>query len=270
MNYIKKIFKTTANEKAEIINGISVIEYDRLLQMPRYQKTNTVLWGKDLKISDSSTFLSSLKEIFNDEIYKFETTETCPLIIDCGANIGLATLYFLKLFPNSKIFSFEPDPNLYDCLVYNINSFQYDSERVLAFKKAVSSHNENCLFHFEGGHSGMIVNEKNKNVYEVKAICLKDFLSGFEKVDFLKIDIEGHETAVMPDIVGELHKVDKMFIEYHSFMNKKQELSELLAIIQQAGFRYYLKEAYNKKYPFIQREIFIEMDFLVNIFCYRI
>jgi hypothetical protein len=60
-----------------------------------------------------------------------------------------------------------------------------------------------------------------------------------------------------------------MFIEYHSFIGQKQQLAILLKIIEECGFRYYLKEAYNKKFPFIQREIFIGFDFLVNIFCYK-
>jgi len=269
MKYLKKIFNISKKLKNKAISGISLSEYERLIAMPRYQKTITYLWEKELKINDSNTYLSSLNEIFIDEIYKFDSNASSPIIIDCGANIGLSTLYFRQLHPTSIVYCFEPDPNLFDCLVFNIKSIDTKPIQVNAINKAISINNGKTLFHFEGGHSGMLVSKIKHNVSKVETVRLKDFLSEFNKVDFLKIDIEGHENVVLPDIQEELSKVDKIFIEYHSFLGKEQELSNLLEIIETAGFRYYLKEAYNKKHPFIQREIFLEMDFLINIFCYR-
>src|SRR5687768_11770928 len=38
--------------------------------------------------------LHAYGEIFGNEIYRFSTEKKDPLIIDCGANIGLGTLYF--------------------------------------------------------------------------------------------------------------------------------------------------------------------------------
>ena len=39
--------------------------------------------------------------------YYFETTKDRPVIFDCGANIGLATLFFKWLYPRSEIYAFE-------------------------------------------------------------------------------------------------------------------------------------------------------------------
>ena len=70
-------------------------------------------------------------------------------------------------------------------------------------------------------------------------------------------------------IVSELGKVKCLFLEYHSFLGQEQLLGNFLELISRSGFRFYLKEAYPKPLPFINREIFLNMDLLVNLFCYR-
>lgn len=46
-------------------------------------------------------------------------------------------------------------------------------------------------------------------------------LASHEKIDFLKIDIEGAERYVLPRMASELGKVDNIFVEYHSEADKK-------------------------------------------------
>ena len=43
-----------------------------------------------------------------------------------------------------------------------------------------------------------------------------------------------------------------MFIEYHSFKYKPQELSELLSILEKAGFRYYIDKIFGPNKPFLE------------------
>ena len=90
------------------------------------------------------------------------------------------------------------------------------------------------------------------------------------KVDFLKIDIEGAEFVVLKDIENELYNVDAIFIEYHSMQNKKQNLHEILKIVQDAGFNYHIKEAYTSKHPFMERNLNFGMDLQLNIFCFKV
>jgi hypothetical protein len=68
---------------------------------------------------------------------------------------------------------------------------------------------------------------------------LKNFLEG-KSVDLLKIDIEGAEFPVLNDCREELRQVKRIFIEYHSLSGELQNLDNLLAILKDAGFRYYL------------------------------
>src|SRR6266849_7966185 len=49
-------------------------------------------------------------EIFARQNYEFTSTRKNPVILDCGANIVMATFYFKWLYPQAQITSFEPDP----------------------------------------------------------------------------------------------------------------------------------------------------------------
>lgn len=88
-------------------------------------------------------------------------------------------------------------------------------------------------------------------------------------IDFLKLDIEGAEFEVIASCKEYLKNVKNLFIEYHSLPTEKQRLHELLQIVQEAGFRYYMKEAWeNLKYPFVNRNPAM-FDLQLNIFAYR-
>lgn len=269
MDFLRKLFKKKVKRQDSIDNITNFNEKNRLKSLPRYQQTLTYLFGKKIKINDSISYLSSVNEIFFENIYKFKTTSTNPIILDCGANIGLATIYFKMNYPNSLIYSFEADPSIFEFLKFNISSFESDSSNCIPINKAISTKNDKVLFSQEGGHSGMLVSEIGNNVIEINSVSLKEFLFDFSHIDFLKIDIEGHELEVFTDIENQLFKIDTIFLEYHSFLNKEQDLSIILKILENNGFRYYIKEAYKKKYPYLEKEIFLGMDLLVNIFCYK-
>src|SRR5438128_1359887 len=79
--------------------GLSIREYRRLFLRSRFKSDETLLFGNKVKVPDATTFLNSVREIFVDEIYKFETNNP-KTIIDCGANVGLSAIYFKRLFPS--------------------------------------------------------------------------------------------------------------------------------------------------------------------------
>ncbi|MEY3377413.1 MAG: hypothetical protein RLZZ328_438, partial [Bacteroidota bacterium] len=66
--------------------------------------------------------LKTYQEIFVEEIYKFESNKSHPVILDCGANIGISTIYFKTIYPNAIVHAFEPDANLFEILSKNIHT----------------------------------------------------------------------------------------------------------------------------------------------------
>lgn len=223
--------------------------------------------GKPFHFTDGLGFLGCIKELFKEECYFFESKNEAPYIIDCGAYIGLSVYYFKTLFPNASVLAFEADPATFEVLSKNIAGQQLS--KVEVFNKAVWDKETELTFFAGNSMSGsLVVDALNKqNPIKVKTARLKDFLN--RPIDFLKLDIEGAEVEVLRDIRNDLTQVERIFFEYHSIAGKDQALGELLEILTQAGFRYYIQEAKNyAKRPFmgLAKEGY---DLQLNIFAMR-
>lgn len=206
-------------------------------------------------------------EIIVRGMYEFNSSSSTPFIIDLGANIGLSTIYFKRLFPQSKILAFEADKNVFICLRKNLNSFGLKDIDLI--NKAVWDSDAFVRFLPEGSDAGRVINDFEDGEGElVETVRLSTFID--RKVDFLKIDIEGAECVVLKEIKDRLFFVERIFIEYHSFCNKPQDLDEILAILKIYGFRYHIQQnGFISGKPFISLKEYLKMDLQLNIFGYR-
>ncbi|MCK4782106.1 MAG: FkbM family methyltransferase [Desulfobacteraceae bacterium] len=211
-------------------------ELKRLQFIPRFTPTTTLLLGKKIDIVDSASFLSMYSEIFKKQIYRFNANTKSPLIIDCGANIGLSVIYFKKLFPESRVIAFEPDETIFGVFKKNVTTFGFTDVQLI--QKALWSSETMLKFHQEGADGGRIAKPGDDKIIEVPSVRLKEYLR--EPVDFLKLDVEGAETEVLRDCVDNLNNVQKIFVEYHSFLHEAQNLDEILAIFKNKSFRYWI------------------------------
>ncbi|MEP7268552.1 MAG: FkbM family methyltransferase [Saprospiraceae bacterium] len=225
---------------------------------------NIIFKGKVFYFKNPQEFIHTTKELFINEIYRIELPQNA-YIIDCGANIGLSVLYFKLICPSAVITAFEPDSQNYNLLQKNVQS--YNLEKVELRTEAVW--NEDTLINFSSdGNMGSKI-ETNSNSNLIQAIRLKKFIS--QKVDLLKLDIEGAEYEVIKDIVDSLHFIKNIFLEYHGTFSQNNNLTEIFTIIQNAGFKYYIKEAANiYESPFYRLKKPIGgFDVQLNIFCFR-
>jgi hypothetical protein len=68
-----------------------------------------------------------------------------------------------------------------------------------------------------------------------------------------------------------LNNVENMFVEYHLFKNKEQELGKLLELLRRNSFRYFVETIKKSKYPYINfKENCGQMDLQVNIFAVKV
>jgi FkbM family methyltransferase len=262
----KMICKLFTNEAKKA--GLNWVKIKYLKHLPAGRTRSYGYKNKNIFYSSPQEMLHSLKEIFIEEIYKVGLPSK-PLIIDCGANIGLSIIYFKENHKDAEILAFEPDEANFNLLKKNIQSFGLQDVSIK--KEAVWIKETELNFSNEGTMASKIEHVTYGNARKVKAIRLKDQLN--KKIDFLKIDIEGAEFEVLKDIKDNLHYVQNMFFEYHGNFEQNKELLEIFEIITKAGFSYYIKEAAQiYRAPFTAKNIKREgaCDIQLNIFCFRL
>ena len=162
----------------------------------------------------------------NREYRCLDQADISGLIIDCGANIGLSTLYFLRRFPEARVIALEPDPDNFKMLARNTAGF---SDRVTLLQAAVWNKNTRLVFsdaraldrqewaktcrEAEGNELAQI------QAYEIPTILE---MSSFKRVGLLKIDIEAGELALFDQSAKDwIDLVDAITIELHGVACEK-------------------------------------------------
>ena len=243
-------------------------EYARLRRCGRNKATTTIL-GPRLRLSHAASFEGMHREIFEREIFRFDATSSSPRILDCGAHVGLASIYLGQRHPQARITAFEADPAIAALARENLDGFGLQQVEVVA--AAVSDHDGMVMFSATGdlaGRIGPTHGLQSPNRHEVPAVRLGQYLD--EPIEFLKMDIEGAEGAVLASVADRLHNVRRLFVEYHGFAHESQRLPEFLTLLSDVGFRYYITATYDfRRQPFLDCGDHCGMDVQLNIFCTR-
>jgi FkbM family methyltransferase len=184
--------------------------------------------------------LKTYREIFGAEIYRFSTPTASPVILDCGANIGLASLYFKSRYPTATVIAFEPDASNREIFQKNIIANQLQD--ITIREEAVWIKDGFIQFDSAATEASKI-SENTTNTVPVPCIDFNHFISQFPHIDFLKMDIEGAEFEVLTHCANSLQRVTHLFLEYHGYTSKPEELSTLLSILASLGFTYYIRNA---------------------------
>jgi FkbM family methyltransferase len=222
----------------------------------------------DLKIYSNTTNVlkSTFRSIFIDKIYDFEETMASPFIIDAGANIGLATLFWKKKFNKAEIICFEPSKVVYELLLKNLNANGFND--VTCINKALSNRATILPFTTDEALSGSLIEEKNLSLnYLVETDLLSKYIN--KEVDMLKLDIEGAEIDVLLEVKDKLRLVKRIFIEYHSFSHLPQQLSLILSLLERLNFRYYIEGEYKVPTPLKGYKVELGQDLKLNIWAYN-
>jgi FkbM family methyltransferase len=192
--------------------------------------------GFPLAYRHARSLYTTFKEVFVEEDYYFEGLPERPFILDCGANIGMATVFFKRLRPAARVVAIEPSPTTFALLVRNLSQRGiWDAELVevaLSDREGWATLREDA----PGSASNRLSSEGGTRVQTIRLSSLINC-----PVDLLKLDVEGTEELVLKEIErsGKLDLVQRLVLENH--LNPEEgthPLGPVLDLLERNGFRY--------------------------------
>jgi FkbM family methyltransferase len=209
---------------------------------PRFTPGRIQMMDLDLQYADLLSFCPQWDDIFVKRTLAFESATASPRILDCGANVGLASLYFQRRYPQARITAFEADPALFAILRANLE--RNGASGVDTRHAAVWTAAGTLSFQCEGSDSGMIGSlpgAVDGRATDVPSVRLRDLLEA-EPIDLLKLDIEGAEDLVLADCEPALHRVKALVMDLHEFDPAVRQAPRVLERLTRAGFDYSVDE----------------------------
>jgi FkbM family methyltransferase len=181
-----------------------------------------------------------------------------PVIIDCGANVGLYSINLAKYFPKASIHAFEPLAFNYEILNRNIRLNGFKSIR--SNKNGVGDKKGTFEIKFGNKKSGasIYVDEYNTaGTEEIEIVTIDDYCfdQKISSINLMKIDVEGGELKVLKGAFETLKKspdctVVVEVIEKH-LQAAGDSAEELFSFMHNLGFKAYLP----KSWPFSLRKV---------------
>jgi FkbM family methyltransferase len=158
-------------------------------------------------------------------------------IIDLGACRGEFINEIDKFYKVKKAILVEPNPTNFKHLIKKENFILYNNlisdklnETITFWEDPNSPYNGSTIFNYFNGIK-----------HEILSISLEKIIqdNNIDKIDILKIDIEGSEYELLQNISKEiLDKVTQITVEFHDFLdpNLKIKTKEILERIESFGF----------------------------------
>lgn len=147
------------------------------------------------------------EEVFLQGEYAIRQPLDPKLILDIGANVGCASVWFANRYPNAKIIAVEPDAS--NVAVLRQNVAPYPSVRVI--EGAVWYESATMAIDDQGDKSGIQVHAGDGGVRGMTI----DEIAGTDRIDILKLDVEGAEKELFEHDPAWLANVGVLMIELH-------------------------------------------------------
>jgi FkbM family methyltransferase len=202
------VFKYQDLRHRRLRSGPPYALYSRYARHPMRCRPNT---------SDVDVF----QQIFGFREYRcLDEVHDASLIVDCGANVGYSTAYFLSRYPQAKVIAVEPDPENFAVLAANVTPY---GARCCAIRSAVWSSKAGLVMCEEPFGDGRewartVRPSRAGETPLMTAVDIGTLLdeSGMDRISILKIDIEGSEAQLFSaNYERWLHRVDNLVIELH-------------------------------------------------------
>ncbi|MEO6809462.1 MAG: FkbM family methyltransferase [Isosphaeraceae bacterium] len=174
-----------------------------------------------LCVRTNSSDLNVFQQIFVEREYScLDTMTDARLIVDCGANVGYSSAYFLSKFPGCQVVAVEPDPGIFAALQRNLANY---GSRATLIHGGIWSHTAPLVISQDLYRDGrewtrQVRMAEPGEAADVEGVDVGSILSnsGHDRISILKMDIEGAEAVVFSENCQSwLDKIDTIAIELH-------------------------------------------------------
>lgn len=182
--------------------------------------------------------ITNLVDLFYRQEYRVREISEEGVILDIGANIGLAAAWFAHYNPGKMIYCFEP-------LGPNVQLIKLNCPDAQVVQVGVGARTDRVKLKVDQDNvmASQISCEWDTHEVEFDVITLDDFLKtrGVEQVSLMKIDVEGMEDEVLQGARQTLENTHQVVMETHSQTLHQKTIQHL----QRTGF-YVDSEHFNK------------------------
>lgn len=185
---------------------------------------------KFLYTYDLSPRLHENKIFEHEELNKIKQIKpNCKNILDIGACYGSYSLGLSKVFPNANIIALEPTKN-FILLEKNV---KINNAKNIKLKKVAISNKEGYVRFSENVFANNSVSDKGT---KIKCTTI-DKLKLKNKIDFIKLDVEGHELEAIEGMINTLKK-DKPLIQIElNFMSGKKKIIKIKELLRKLNYK---------------------------------
>ena len=171
-----------------------------------------------------SSDVPTYEQVFLKHEYDFEVSRPPRFIVDAGANIGLASIYFASRFPEARIIAIEPENS--NVAVLRLNTRDYPNITVFAgalWGRDETLHvidNDYGKWGFMTAPVGDAQAPPGVVTQDTHGISVPSLMEryGIDRIDIFKIDIEGAEKELFADCGAWIDRVDALIVELHDRM----------------------------------------------------
>lgn len=139
-------------------------------------------------------------------------------IVDVGANVGAATIYFAMQFPDARVLAFEPSPDSFSLLSANTG----DLPQIRCFNVGLFDRDQKTDL-YQGCDDAVEDSigrsrEQSDRAVQVQLRAAREAIheAGVDCIDVLKVDTEGCEVPILNSLLPMLNNVGVIYIEFHS------------------------------------------------------
>lgn len=184
-------------------------------------------WPKELVVAPAgikspvhlrmrTTDVSVYHEVLLCGQYALDFPYSPKTIVDAGANIGMASLYFANKYPAAKVIAIEPEASNFAMLSQNVRPYAniFPVHAALWNRDGEIGINTPCSFESPLSKVGFVVHEYRG--VPVRAMTVRTLMRemGLQSIDILKVDIEGTEKEVF-ETCDWMDAINCLMIELH-------------------------------------------------------